>query len=116
MSNIQNNTQCPQCENHCPVDALKCGKGREFFGIEKSERNMPDPDSLLGLMRQCGHILHHSGGQKEEQELFSMLDEHEKSTLQVLLQKVHKGWQESMNSSGAEHGRHGSHHHEKHHK
>ena len=25
---------CNQCENHCPVDDLKCGKGRRAFGLE----------------------------------------------------------------------------------
>lgn len=25
---------CPRCGNHCPVSALKCGKGRKYFGVE----------------------------------------------------------------------------------
>lgn len=29
-----NQTQvCPQCDNHCPVDALQCGRGRKYFGV-----------------------------------------------------------------------------------
>ena len=106
--------ECPQCENHCPADALKCGRGRKYFGAEDAG-HMPDPDSLLGLMRQCGHILHHSSSQKEEQELFKMLDESERSTLQALLQKVRRGWQEDMDGSAAEHRGHGNYLHKGHH-
>ena len=28
---------CEQCENHCPINALKCGRGRRFFGLEPQE-------------------------------------------------------------------------------
>lgn len=24
---------CTQCENHCPENALKCGRGRKLFGV-----------------------------------------------------------------------------------
>lgn len=93
MSTENNTTQkCPQCENQCPREALQCGKGRRYFGIEPEEKTAPD--SLLGLLRQCGHTLHHAGGGREESELFQMLSEAERAELQSLLQKVMAGWQE----------------------
>ena len=27
---------CTQCENHCPENELRCGRGRRYFGIEDS--------------------------------------------------------------------------------
>ena len=24
---------CSQCDNHCPADALQCGRGRRYFGV-----------------------------------------------------------------------------------
>lgn len=29
---------CPQCGNHCPADALQCGKGRKCFGVAEAGR------------------------------------------------------------------------------
>ena len=29
---------CPGCENKCALDALKFGKGRNFFGVKDRER------------------------------------------------------------------------------
>lgn len=36
--NINQNTEvCQQCGKHCPLDALSCGKGRSFYGVESEE-------------------------------------------------------------------------------
>ena len=32
MENNQVQT-CSQCDNHCPADALQCGRGRRYFGV-----------------------------------------------------------------------------------
>ena len=32
MKNNQVQT-CPQCDNHCPVETLQCGRGRKYFGV-----------------------------------------------------------------------------------
>ena len=103
--------KCPQCENHCPQDALQCGKGRRYFGVETQAA----PDSLLGLLKQCGHTLHHAGGGMEESELFLMLSETEQAELRSLLQKVTDGWkglfpEARKNGRSHQEGRGGRHH------
>ncbi len=35
-------TNCPQCENHCPADDLRCGRGRRYF----EEDGMEGPDEM----------------------------------------------------------------------
>lgn len=84
-------TNCNQCPNQCPVEALQCGRGRHYF------EQMGKPDDLYGLMRACGHYLHHSSGnpQREEgrQQLFAALDEAEQETLKGLLKKLTESWE-----------------------
>lgn len=115
METTNNSTQrCTQCGNNCPIDALKCGKGRRFFGLEDKEHASFDPDSLAGLLKKCGHALHHSGGM-EEKELFQDLTAEECSTLRELLQKVTASWDKCLGAGGAhshDHGERGkrSHH------
>lgn len=101
---------CTQCDNNCPIDALKCGRGRRFFGIEEKI----DTNSLTGLMKKCGHALHHSGGAMDEAKLFQALSEEEQNTLKTLLQKVSASWDELL-GAGGEHshergGKHGGEH------
>lgn len=110
-----NNTvqRCTQCDNNCPIDALKCGKGRRFFGLEDREHGSFDPDSLTGLLKKCGHALHHSGGALNEAELFQDLSEEECSSLKALLQKLTASWDKRLGAGGAhDHGERGrrSHH------
>lgn len=98
-----NNQNCNQCENNCPVDALKCGRGRRLFGVEASEgrnfsgsRGTHGPrfektDNPVLLLRQCGHMLHHGaiGGD----DLLSALNEDEKKELTRLLTALVNDWQ-----------------------
>lgn len=72
--NENNNEVCKQCENLCPLDELKCGKGRKYYNSAKSQKesskefgvNPPQVD-LLSLMDQCGHFLYHRKGEKRGQ-------------------------------------------------
>lgn len=117
---MENKKVCTQCHNQCPVDALKCGRGKAFFGEEGKmaadrggEGNGREghggnghgkdghgrgpsfnPDSLYGLMRGCGHYLHHSQGNgcPDESVLFGALDEQERDELKRLLAKVLNSW------------------------
>lgn len=36
MENIKTE-RCNQCKNHCPIDALECGKGRKYFEQKENE-------------------------------------------------------------------------------
>lgn len=87
---------CPQCENHCPADALKCGKGAKYFGIRRQERESGSAtidERILVLMRRCGHHLHHNAGHDTNAAaLFDMLTEEEKASLEVILQKCLQRW------------------------
>lgn len=47
---------CSQCSKHCPVTALKCGRGREFFGLTKEQ-------SGEGRDEQGDHEHHHGHGE-----------------------------------------------------
>lgn len=136
-------TNCNQCPNHCPADALQCGKGRHYFeqlenpdaaaadggehrghgeghgnkeghghgeghgnkeghghgeGHGHREGHHGKSDDLYGLMRACGHYLHHSGGKhqdgSEKNHLFSALDETEQETLKGLLKKLTDSWEQ----------------------
>lgn len=83
---------CPQCPNHCSKDALMCGRGQAYFGGEQtqSSRHMPrkEDDSIIGLLRQCGHILHH-GTQSPD---IDKLTPQEQQSLRQLLIKLMENW------------------------
>lgn len=88
---------CPECDNHCPVDALKCGKGKQYFGLPREERDisgMGQEDRILVLLRKCGHYLHHNVGRDADAAaLTGGLSVEEKTTLEALLQKCLERWQ-----------------------
>lgn len=103
------NENCPGCGRHCPADALHCGRGREYFGIQIPEgenghhRRMPvkdNPDAplseqVLGAMRGCGHFLHHSvghGNSADSEALLAVLSEEEKKQLLAMLKKCLNSW------------------------
>ena len=139
MGNSQTQT-CPQCENHCPVDALRCGKGRKYFGVtddaqERGHSREHDHGcghshehdhgcghrqlgGLPGLLHQCGRFVRHAG--LEEDELFQALTSEEKASLQALLEKLSADWQarsgqEALSRCGhGHHGHNGEKHHHKH--
>ena len=114
---------CPQCDNHCPVDALKCGRGRKYFGVADggSEHGHGGcghghpKAGLAGLLHQCGRFACHAD--MEETELFQALTDEEKATLQALLEKLTTDWRERCGEESDQHCGHGHHGHdgEKHH-
>ena len=126
MKNDQAQT-CPQCGNHCPVDALQCGKGRRYFGVtdeghghkhdhDHGHKHGHAKDGLAGLLHQCGRFAHHA--ELEETELFQALTDEEKATLQALLEKLAANWKERCGEEGfghhGHHGHDGKKHHHKH--
>ena len=113
---MEHTTDCPQCSNHCPFDALQCGRGRKYLeslqseeqsiGIETGTKRteeqvdhdhihgrgrhrgrnhehgrhrrgfgqrraqcdcIENSDDLYGLLRICGHMLNHRGGERNGQ-------------------------------------------------
>lgn len=98
---MEDKKYCNQCENHCPEDALKCGRGRRAFGQGQCEnddghsrghgdyRHNKKSDGVLGLLQSCGHVLHH--GEIGEDGLECLSNE-EKEQLEKLLSKLLKNW------------------------
>lgn len=94
---------CPQCPNHCPANALRCGRGRAWLK-QREEDGSGESEELYGLMRRCGHYLHHSAGQghgreqkqgnHEKDRLFDALNEEEKDCLKDLLKKLLDSWEQ----------------------
>ena len=86
---------CPGCSNRCPVDALSCGKGRAYFGIDNNDGGKrfgkgghgfkESSDEIVNLLRKCGHTLHHAHG--EEEVKLDCLSESERNELKKLLIK-----------------------------
>lgn len=59
--------------------------------------SMSTDDAAIVTLRRCGHFLHHSAGKesgKTNSELLAALNEEEKKTLAVLLEKCMNSWQE----------------------
>lgn len=114
---------CPQCPRGCSEDSLSCGRGRAYFAAENGEADSsetesakgfekgskkgrhnhknhgghhgkPDMNSLYGLMRFCGHTLHH--GMKDDttdpEAMFDALTPEEKEQLKTLLGKLAASW------------------------
>ena len=128
MENSQAQT-CPQCDNHCPADALQCGRGRKYFGVTGDDHghnrdhggccgHSHSKSGLASLLRQCGRFVRHAD--MEEDELFQALTGEEKSALQTLLEKLSADWrercgEESFGCCGhGHHGNDGEKHHHKH--
>lgn len=77
---------CDQCDNHCPVDALKCGRGRRAFQPPQESNNHEDEPAVLELLRHCGHMLHH--GSIEGADILNALNEEEIKDLERILSKI----------------------------
>lgn len=113
MNNDMKSSQmktCPQCDNHCPADALRCGKGYKYFGVEDAGCGHHDHrDGLGGLIHQCGHFVRHS--EWEDEELFQALTGEEKAALRAALEKLLADWKtrcgEESFGRGHHHGRDG---------
>ena len=113
MSGEMKNSQmkiCPQCDNHCPADALQCGKGRRFFGVEEENHNHRESGGLTSLLQRCGRLVHHTD--LEEETLFQVLTEEEKAVLQELLGKLDTGWRAQFGEEAFRHGHHHSYTHD----
>ena len=85
---IMEKQYCDQCENKCPIDALSCGKGRRNFGMEPAESGKEShgrkmPDGVIGLLMQCGHVLHHGGA--DDEDLLRALNLQEQAELERML-------------------------------
>lgn len=87
-------TNCPVCGNHCNKDDLKCGRGKNYFGLNGEDGRRggdrphgapfnKDEDPTVTLLRRCGHLLHHGGVEN----ILAPLSEEEKKTLGALLNK-----------------------------
>lgn len=91
-----NEQHCNQCENECPVDALRCGRGRRYFGLEAEDsrtgkhHDCKTEDGPIGLLRQCGHILHHNEICGED--ALSALNAEEKKELSRMLGILVQDW------------------------
>lgn len=98
-----NEQHCEQCENRCPVDALRCNRGRAHFGLESKEPEMSGPVKLL---QRCGHILHHGG--IDPKNALTALTAQEQAELERLLSVLLADWQKngSEEQLGHHHGRH----------
>ena len=83
-------SNCPCCGRHCPVEHLSCPKGRRYFGKEEPEGRRPEQpeDKLVGLLRICGHVLHHT---EDGGALLQGLSPEERETLEKLLEKCLAG-------------------------
>lgn len=102
---------CDQCENLCPIDALRCGRGRRHFGLEpeggdRREQGRQMPGGTLGLLMQCGHFLHHSGADGAD---LSALNATEQAELERLLTVLLTDWKNRKSAEVPEHhhSRHG---------
>ena len=94
---------CPNCDRHCPVSALRCGRGREYFGIAEPQGNHESGHGRAGhghehrhgrsdedpravqLLRECGRRLHHST--VDPADLIAPLNSRELAALERLLEK-----------------------------
>lgn len=103
------NKYCDQCENQCPIAALKCGKGRRHFGMESEDDNdkhsRQKPEGTLGLLLQCGHFLHHSGISGDD--LMNALHPDEQAELGQLLETLLRDWKNRVPAENHHHGHRG---------
>lgn len=80
---------CPCCPNHCSIDNLSCGKGKEYFN---NNRSSTEPKTLneqvIIDLRKCGHLLHHNRNLDIDKILFDFSKD-ELNKLHELLSKIH---------------------------
>ena len=122
MDNNKLPTNCNQCPNGCPADALKCGKGRAYFERLKSGEAAPEPlpeseNELVRLLTKCGRIAEHKSSKmrehgKDDGAMFQSLSEEEQTQLSTLLTKLQTTWKAEHEKHHGPHGHHGDHKHE----
>ena len=49
---------CDQCENHCPLNALRCGRGRRMYGNMNEGNDIPEQDDRGAGRGPCGGHRH----------------------------------------------------------
>ena len=96
---------CNQCENQCPVESLRCNRGRIHFGQEPVERKKFN--GALGLLQKCGFVLHH--GSLSPEEALTALNDQEQSELERMLTTLLADWEKRM-PGGLPKPHHGGHH------
>lgn len=91
--------KCPCCPNHCDIDNLNCGRGRDYFKTEtnqtknnhqknKDESTMTLEEKTFSKIRACGHFLHHSNNSVD----LNFLSDEEKQELIKILSKCLDNW------------------------
>lgn len=59
----ENNQVCPQCSNHCSSDALRCGRGRQYFNtLNESQNESQTEESNMREAREEGYAHNHEEG------------------------------------------------------
>jgi DNA-binding MarR family transcriptional regulator len=72
-SKISNEIKCcEQCPNHCPVNALHCSRGKEFFG--EAGQMAEGREELGNREKHEGHSRHEGHTRKRQQEEYSTKD------------------------------------------
>ena len=94
--------RCDQCQNHCPIDELRCNRGRVHFGQEPVEPKLPA--GPIGLLQRCGSMLHH--GSISPEDALSALTTEEQAELECLLSTLLEDWKkrEPQGHAGHRHG------------
>ena len=83
-----NQENCPCCPNHCQKDNLGCGRGKEYFnnqGTNKEPKTLNE--QVISDLRKCGHLLHHNRD-LDTNEFLSCFSEDELNELHELLSKI----------------------------
>lgn len=75
--NENTNQSCPCCPNHCPSDALQCGKGRAYFQklpkrispdrMKETLKMLPTIIPPMPVMRNFGNAMRNSGNAAAEE-------------------------------------------------
>lgn len=93
-------SNCNQCPNACPSDALKCGRGKAYFRrLESGETEFQSEDALVMLLYKCGQVAGHKSKMlrqhgAEERNMFRCLSDTETEQLESLLRRLNDGWEE----------------------
>lgn len=89
---IQLPTHCSQCENHCPAEALRCGRGQAYFTRLKSGEHFHSDSEAANALVELAQAVSHMGRIRQlhggsTADLLNALDESEQAQLLALLQK-----------------------------
>lgn len=93
---------CNQCHNHCPADALRCDRGKNYFERLKNGEEAALPESenaLVRLLTKCAGVAQHKSQKmrehgKNENAMFESLTAEEQARLEELLTKLQTAWKQ----------------------